>query len=61
MSKETLIDLVKLVPDEETELLYQIVIRFIPEDIPLPDELDAIKEANKDIARGEVHKFIWNE
>jgi hypothetical protein len=61
MSKETLVDLVKLVPDEETELLYQIVIRFIPEDIPLPDELDAIKEANKEKARGEVHKFIWNE
>lgn len=30
----------------------------IQEDEPLPDELEAINEANQEIARGEVHKFL---
>lgn len=50
MSKEMLKGLVELVPDEDIETLCNVVIKFIPEDTPLPDEIEAIARANKSIA-----------
>ena len=48
MSKEALKNIIDLVPDEDIETIYKVVIRFIPEDKPEPDELEAIAEANAD-------------
>lgn len=50
MSKEMLKSLIELVPDEDIETIYKVVVKFIPEDKPLPDEIDAIERANKSIA-----------
>ncbi|MGN0385427.1 MAG: hypothetical protein ACI4EX_06045 [Lachnospiraceae bacterium] len=50
MSKEMLKGLIELVPDEDIEILYNVVVKFIPEDAPLPDEIEAIARANKSIA-----------
>lgn len=50
MSKEMLKGLIELVPDEDIETLYNVVVKFIPEDAPLPDEIEAIERANKSIA-----------
>ena len=49
MSKEMLKELIELVPEEDIETLYRVVIKFIPEDTPLPDEVEAIERANKSI------------
>ena len=49
MSKETLKNLIELVPDEDIETLYKVVIKFIPEDKPLDDEVKALEKANKSI------------
>lgn len=49
MSKETLKNLIELVPDEDIETLYKVVIKFIPEDKPLDDEVKALEMANKSI------------
>jgi hypothetical protein len=49
MSKEMLKGLIELVPDEDIETLYNVVIKFIPEAEPLPDEVEAIARANKSI------------
>jgi len=51
MSKEMLKGLIELVPEEDIETLYNVVVKFIPEDAPLPDEIEAIERANKSIAR----------
>ena len=40
------------VPNDDLELLYQLVLKFIPADIPLPDELQTLEEV-----RGET-EFI---
>lgn len=48
MSKEMLKGLIELVPDEDVETLYKVVIKFIPETEPEPDELAAIQEGRKD-------------
>ncbi|MCI9176781.1 MAG: hypothetical protein HFH49_18020 [Lachnospiraceae bacterium] len=48
MSKEMLKGLIELVPDEDIDTLYKVVIKFIPEVEPEPDEIAAIIEGRKD-------------
>ncbi len=61
MSKEALKNIIDLVPDEDIETIYKVVIRFIPEDKPEPDELEAIAEANADKSPTVPHEAInWN-
>lgn len=49
MSKALLHDLIDMVPDNETDVIYQVLLKFIPSDLPADDEISAIKEANKSI------------
>ena len=48
MSREMLKNIISLVPDEDIETIYKVVLKFIPEDKPLPDEIEAIKAAKAD-------------
>ncbi len=48
MSKETLKNLIELVPENDIDVLYQVIIKFIPEVEPEPDEIAAIMEGRKD-------------
>lgn len=50
MSKEMLKGMIELVPDEDIETIYNVIVKFIPEDAPLPDEIEAIERANRSIA-----------
>lgn len=50
MSKEMLKNLIELVPEDDVEVLYKVIIKFIPEVIPEPDEIEAILEGRKDRA-----------
>jgi hypothetical protein len=50
MSKEMLKGLIELVPEEDIETIYKFVVKFIPEEEPFPDEVEAIARANKSIA-----------
>ena len=36
---------------EDIETLYNVVVKFIPENVPLPDEIEAIERADKSIAK----------
>ncbi len=51
MSKEMLKNLIELVPEEDVEVLYKVIIKFIPEEVPEPDEIEAILEGRKDRAK----------
>ena len=48
MSKETLKNLIELVPEEDVEVLYKVIIKFIPETVPEEDEIEAIREGRTD-------------
>ncbi len=50
MSKEMLKNLIELVPEDDIDILYRIIIKFIPEVEPEPDEIEAINKANKSIS-----------
>ena len=47
MSRETLKNLIELVPESDIDVLYKVIIKFIPEVEPEPDELAALLEGDK--------------
>ena len=51
MTKEMLKGLIELVSEEDIETLYNVVVKFIPENVPLTDEIEAIERADKSIAK----------
>ena len=57
-SRQQLHALVDMVEETGLDTLYDVMIRFIPEDEPTQDEIDAIARADKEFARGE---FVRHE
>lgn len=51
MTKEMLKGLIELVSEEDIETLYNVVVKFIPENVPISDEIEAIERADKSIAK----------
>ena len=54
LTRETLHDLVDVVDTSEIDLIFRFLVKFIPEDETMPDEVEALKTAAEEIARGEV-------
>ncbi|MBS6679274.1 MAG: hypothetical protein KH330_16325 [Clostridiales bacterium] len=50
MSRETLKNLIELVPENEIDILYHVIVKFIPEADPEPGEIEAILDGRKDRA-----------
>jgi hypothetical protein len=53
--------LVDLVEETDLDTLYNVMIRFIPEDDAEPDEIEAIERAKDEIARGDYVSFASAE
>ena len=51
--RNKLINMIDCLPDKEQKLIFEIVKRFIPDDIATPEDLADIKAANEAFARGE--------
>lgn len=49
MSKDALKELIDVIDERDIETIFQILIRFVPEEKPLSDEIEAINDANKSI------------
>lgn len=63
MSKQDLKNLIDLLPEDDTDTIYKVLIKFIPEDEPLSDELDIIEQGKKEIASGEymeLNNIKWD-
>ena len=52
-SRQQLHALVDMVEESGLDTLYNVMIRFIPDDEATPDEIEAIKQARAEFARGE--------
>ncbi|MCL2636858.1 MAG: hypothetical protein FWD48_00665 [Oscillospiraceae bacterium] len=48
------------IESKDLELLYGLVLKFIPTDIPLPDELEAIAETDNETEFITFDKVNWN-
>lgn len=61
MSRETVKNLVDMIAEKDIDTIYKVLVRFIPEDEPAPDELEAIKEAKADTSPTIPHDAInWD-
>lgn len=61
MSKDLLKNIIDLIPDEDIDTIYKVIVKFIPEDKPTPDEIKAIEEAKEDSGELIDHNNIdWN-
>lgn len=61
--RQQLHDIIDVIDTKELDILYQVLIKFIPEDEPTPDEIEAIRKGREEIRRGETvsHDDInWN-
>ena len=61
MSRNALRSLIDLVDEEELDTVYKILIRFIKEDVILPDEAESLEAARRDRANGDIfsHSEVW--
>jgi len=62
-TRQQLRDIIDVVDSNELNVLYQVLIKFIPETVPMPDEAEAIRLGRDEIRRGETvsHDAIdWN-
>ena len=63
MSKEMLKGLIDLIDEDDMETIFRVLVRFVPADKPMPDEVEAIQRANNSIAeQGTVSydEIDWN-
>ena len=58
MSRELLKGLIDLIDESDTETIFRILVRFVPEEKVLPDEIEAIKRANESI---EIHGTVSHD
>ena len=48
MSREMLKCLIEYIPQQDIDTVYKVIVKFIPEDIPESDEVEAIRQAMND-------------
>jgi len=53
-TRQQLHDIIDVVDSNELGVLYQVLIKFIPESAPMPDEIEAIRLGRDEIRRGET-------
>jgi len=53
-TRQQLRDIIDVVDSNELGVLYQVLIKFIPETLPMPDEIEAIRIGREEIRRGET-------
>lgn len=51
MSKEELKGLIDMIDEKDVDTIFKVLIRFVPESEPLPDELEAISKTNESIEK----------
>lgn len=53
--------LVDMIPEEDIETIYRVLVRFVPEDEPTADEIETIERAKADTSPTVPHNEInWD-
>ena len=63
VNRQQLHDLVDVIAVEELNIVYHVLTKFIPEEMPIPDEIAAIEAGREAVQRGEVFRddeIDWN-
>ena len=61
MSRQQLHTLIDTIDEKDIDLLQALLLKFIPSDIPLPDEIEAIKQGEADFKNQDIytHDEVW--
>ena len=61
MSRQQLHTLIDTIDEKDIDLLQALLLKFIPSDIPLPDEIEAIKQGEADFKNKDIytHDEVW--
>ncbi len=61
MGKEALIELINNVDEQEYDILYKIILKFVKEVPPTVDEIDVIAQGEQEYRNGEIysHDEVW--
>ena len=57
MGKAVLHSLIDMLNEADTDTIYRVLVKFVPETEPEEDEKEALKRAETDIANGDVSDF----
>ncbi len=61
MSREAVKCLIDMIPEKDIDTIYRVLVRFVPEDEPTEEELEAIAEAKADTSPTVSHEDInWD-
>lgn len=61
MSRETIKKLIDMIDEKDIDTIYKVILKFIPEVNPEPDEIEAIAEAKADKSAAILHEDIhWD-
>lgn len=61
MSRETIKNMIDMIDEKDIDTIYKVILKFIPEVDPDPDEIEAIAEAKADKSSTISHEDInWN-
>lgn len=53
-TREMLVGVIDCLPETEQSLLLEIARRFLPDDVATPDDVEAIRNAREEYARGQT-------
>jgi len=53
VNRQQLHDIIDIVDAKELSVLYRVLIKFVPEDDVMPDEIEAISKGREEIRRGD--------
>lgn len=57
INREQLYGLIDAIDVSEYNILYHLLSKFIPEDVPTPDEVDAIRVGREALDNGEFVRY----
>lgn len=52
--RNQLVEMIDCLPEQEQVLVFEIVKRFVPDDVATADDLQAIQEAHEEYAKGQT-------
>ena len=56
--RNRIVNMIDYLPEHEQRIIFEIVKRFMPDDVATPEDLEDIKAANEEFERGE---FVRHE
>ena len=56
MSRETIKNLIDMIDEKDIDTIYKVILKFIPEVSPDPDEIEAIAAAKADRSATILHE-----